>query len=255
MTRAEILSRAIAWVDEQVPYSQTSWWTDTDGTYRQDCSGYVSMAWGLDQNIDYWTGNLGTVSFPIPATDLLPGDILLSATHTVLFAGWANTAHTEFDFYEESHPGTVAHYVQGAPLSAYVDDGFGAYRFDDVVGAADGLPAPPSAVALAFADLGPLLQALSPEGGDAAPAPPAPWQTLPTISPPGFGTGPASAGAHAIDARPVADAVGAAESGAGPIGVAFGGALMLFAGSGVALVRRRAAGTGGGRTSRAKRRH
>lgn len=267
VTRADILRRAIAWVDEEVSYSETSWWTDAQGTYRQDCSGFVSMAWGLDQNIDYWTGNLGTVSFEIPARGLLPGDILLSATHTVLFAGWADAAHTEFDFYEESHPGTVAHYVHGAPLSDYVDAGFAAYRFDDVVGAADNLPAPPSVIE--FSDLGSLTQALDPEGEDPGRPPMAPWQT--TLPGPGAaidgqaltGSRPGSAQARIAGAQPAADAV--AEGGAGPIGVAFGGTLVLFAGTGVVLVRRRTlrvAGVTGvngvagvARAARAKRRH
>lgn len=260
VTRAGILRRAIAWVDEQVPYSETAWWPDAEGTYRQDCSGFVSMAWGLDQNIDYWTGNLDTVSFEIPAWDLLPGDILLSATHTVLFAGWADAAHTEFDFYEESHPGTVAHYVHGAPLSAYVDGGFAAYRFDDVVGAAGDLPAPPRFVE--FSDLGSLTQALDPEGADPGRPPMAPWQTLPDsgAGPDGqalTGARPGSAQPRITDAQPAADAV--AESGAGSIGVAFGGTLVLFAGTGVVLVRRRTvrvAGVARGiRVARAKRRH
>lgn len=41
ITRDEIMSRAQNWVDRRIPYSQTQ---TTDG-YRQDCSGYVSMAW------------------------------------------------------------------------------------------------------------------------------------------------------------------------------------------------------------------
>jgi hypothetical protein len=59
------------------------------------------------------------------------------------------------------------------------------------------------------------------------------------------------------DAQPVADAV--AESGAGSIGAGFGGSLVLFAGTGVVLVRRRtfrmAGASGVARAARAKRRH
>ena len=45
ITRDEIISRAQDWVNRKIPYSQTS---TTDG-YRQDCSGYVSMAWKSSQ--------------------------------------------------------------------------------------------------------------------------------------------------------------------------------------------------------------
>ncbi|MGH3324191.1 MAG: hypothetical protein ACRDOV_07155, partial [Streptomyces sp.] len=47
ITRAEMLRRAATWLTAdngaQVPYSQTSVWSDG---YRQDCSGYVSMTLG-----------------------------------------------------------------------------------------------------------------------------------------------------------------------------------------------------------------
>ena len=134
ITRAQIIARAQLWVQQQVPYSQTEWWANADGTYRQDCSGYVSMAWDLNQYTDFWTGNLNLVSHTIPAADLLPGDNLLSDEHTILFASWANPQHTEFDYYEEAHPGTVARYVVDAPLSAFLDNGFTPFEYDGVVG-------------------------------------------------------------------------------------------------------------------------
>jgi len=142
ITRAQILTRAELWVAQQVPYSQTSWWTNAYGTYRQDCSGYVSMAWDLDQYTDFWTGNLNLVSRTIPAATLLPGDILLSVKHTILFAGWANPQHTEFDYFEEAHQGTNARYVVDAPLSAFLDNGFAPFRYDGVVDSS-ALPALP----------------------------------------------------------------------------------------------------------------
>jgi hypothetical protein len=143
ISRAQIMARAALWVQEQVPYSQTTWHTDRDGTYRQDCSGYVSMAWDLDQYTDFWTGNLNLVSHTIPAAQLLPGDILLSDEHTILFAGWANPEHTSFDYYEEAHPGTVARFVEDAPLAAFLDNGFATFRYDGVVNSSS-LPANPN---------------------------------------------------------------------------------------------------------------
>lgn len=144
ITRAQIIARAQLWVQEHVPYSQTEWYTNENGTYRQDCSGMVSMEWDLNQNTDFWTGNLNLVSHTIAAADLLPGDILLSDVHTILFAGWANAQHTQFDYYEEAHPGTVARYVVDAPLSAFLDNGFAPFRYDGVVGSSTVLPANPT---------------------------------------------------------------------------------------------------------------
>jgi hypothetical protein len=143
ITRAQIIARAQVWVQQQVPYSQTEWHKNQNGIYRQDCSGYVSMAWDLNQNTDFWTGNLNLVSHTIPAAEMLPGDILLSDVHTILFAGWANAQHTEFDYYEEAHPGTVARYVVDAPLAAFLDNGFAPFRYDGIAGSGT-VPANPA---------------------------------------------------------------------------------------------------------------
>ena len=175
IARAQIIVRAQAWINEHVPYSQTSWKQDKYGEYRQDCSGYVSMAWALDQNIDFWTGNLNTVSHVIDASALLPGDILLSSSHTVLFAGWADSAHTMFDYYEESHPGTNARFVVDAPLADFLSSGFSPFRYDGVI---DGgvLPQNP-ANGLDFAALQAGQNELAPNGNDTAQPAPAPWQS------------------------------------------------------------------------------
>ena len=174
ITRAQILQRAQRWLAEQVPYSQTSWWRDADGIYRQDCSGYVSMAWGLDEDIDFWTGNLNTVSHVIAADQLQPGDILLSSSHTIIFAGWADAGHTVFDYYEESHPGTDARFVVDAPLSRYLVGGFTPFRYDGVIDSG-ALPANP-ATGLDFTALEAGSDELAPNGNATAQPPPASWQ-------------------------------------------------------------------------------
>jgi hypothetical protein len=130
-----VLQRARVWVTEAVPYSQTSWWTDSLGTYRQDCSGYVSMAWHLNEATTYWTGNLSSVAQPIQPRDLQPGDILLSSSHTLIFAGWSDPKHATFAMYEESHPGTAAHYTVGVSLAQYLADGFDPYRYNGIANA------------------------------------------------------------------------------------------------------------------------
>ncbi|GAA0623038.1 hypothetical protein GCM10009547_27570 [Sporichthya brevicatena] len=147
ITRDEVIGRAVSWVLQQVPYSQTSWWTDSNGTYRQDCSGYVSMAWNLNQRINYWTGNLASVSHRIATKSLKPGDILLlPRSHVVIFAGWANSAKTKFHLYEEYSRGKPARYLTGADLSYYLNRGYGAYRYDKIADVQRGKPGPQSTV-------------------------------------------------------------------------------------------------------------
>ncbi|MEE4542518.1 peptidoglycan-binding protein [Streptomyces sp. V4-01] len=109
LTRGQILARAETWVAQQVPYSMTSRWKDG---YRQDCSGFVSMAWGLDANA--WTGDLHDYAFRITRAQLRPGDILLfhnradprRGSHVVVFGGWVDAAHTRYTGYEQTRPGT-----------------------------------------------------------------------------------------------------------------------------------------------------
>lgn len=108
-TRAEIINRAKVWVDAQVPYSMTDYWSDG---YRQDCSGYVSMAWGLPRN--EWTGSLGQYGKQVSKEELQPGDILLfhnpqnpeKGSHVVIFGGWTDYTHSSYIAYEQTPPHT-----------------------------------------------------------------------------------------------------------------------------------------------------
>lgn len=218
ISRAEIMARAQLWVQEQVPYSQTEWHTDRDGTYRQDCSGYVSMAWDLDQYTDFWTGNLNLVSHTIPAAQLLPGDILLSDEHTILFAGWADAEHTTFDYYEEAHPGTNARYVVDAPLAAFLDNGFAPFRYDGVVDSG-ALPANP-------AD-GQLYSQLVQQGSEINPAGVLPGWLRGLASP---RTGTAAASVKARIAVQAAADVSGSDAHTGGMALGVGGAFLLGAG-------------------------
>lgn len=212
ISRAEIMARAALWVREQVPYSQTTWHTDRNGTYRQDCSGYVSMAWDLDQYTDFWTGNLNLVSHTIPAAQLLPGDILLSDEHTILFAGWANPEHTSFDYYEEAHPGTVARFVEDAPLAAFLDNGFAPFRYDGVVNSSS-LPANPN---------GDLYSQLTQQGSE----------IHPSGVVPGFLRGlssPSATSTAKLAAQAAAD-ISASNARSGGVALGVGGAFLVGAG-------------------------
>jgi FG-GAP-like repeat len=102
LTRSQVLTRAQSWLNVGgVPYSQSRCYKNTYGDYRTDCSGFVSMAWGLGRRgSDFWTGNLGDVSTDIPRSSLQPGDALLrhennpSVDHVALFVRWEDAAHT-----------------------------------------------------------------------------------------------------------------------------------------------------------------
>jgi len=108
-TRAEIIARAQKWVTAQVPYSTTRYWSDG---YRQDCSGFVSMAWNLPAN--EWTGSLAAYGTRITKAQLGPGDMLLfhnpanpaGGSHVVIFGGWTNSTRTRYLAYEQTPPHT-----------------------------------------------------------------------------------------------------------------------------------------------------
>ncbi|MDX3576209.1 peptidoglycan-binding protein [Streptomyces sp. FL07-04A] len=108
-TRADIIRRAKEWVSAQVPYSMSAYWWDG---YRQDCSGFVSMAWNLPRN--EWTGSLHQFGTRISKDELQPGDILLfhnpsdpeKGSHVVLFGGWTDYTHTYYVVYEQTRPTT-----------------------------------------------------------------------------------------------------------------------------------------------------
>ncbi|MFH8972864.1 peptidoglycan-binding protein [Streptomyces sp. NPDC017890] len=146
VTRTEIIARAQTWVTAQVPYSTSAYWSDG---YRQDCSGYVSMAWKLPTN--EWTGSLGTFADRITKAELLPGDILLfhnaadplNGSHVVVFGGWTDAAHTTYTAYEQTPPHTrkqPAPYAYWSDSAAYLP-----YRYKGLTGgtagAAGGAPA------------------------------------------------------------------------------------------------------------------
>lgn len=104
----EAIERAQSWVDAGVGYQAGGTYSNQYGTYRTDCSGFVSMALGLPTS--YTTGTLESVSYAIAKDGLEPGDIINNPAegasgHVVLFAGWADDARTRYIAYEESPSG------------------------------------------------------------------------------------------------------------------------------------------------------
>ncbi|MFE1876842.1 peptidoglycan-binding protein [Streptomyces sp. NPDC059496] len=131
--RATIINRAKLWLDAEVPYSMSEYWTDG---YRQDCSGYVSMVWNLGSN--EWTGSLDKFATKIDKNELLPGDMLLfhnpadpnNGSHVVIFGGWVDSTHTHYVAYEQTRPNTrklATPYGYWSNATKYVP-----YRFNGV---------------------------------------------------------------------------------------------------------------------------
>ncbi|MEU2157782.1 peptidoglycan-binding protein [Streptomyces sp. NPDC019396] len=135
-TRADIINRAKRWVDAKVPYSMTDFWSDG---YRQDCSGYVSMAWNLPGN--EWTGSLAQFGTRLDREALQPGDILLfhdaadpnKGSHVTIFGGWTDYTHTHYIAYEQAKPHTRK---QATPMAYWSNSAsYVAYRYKGVIGA------------------------------------------------------------------------------------------------------------------------
>ncbi len=103
ITRDTIMTRAEKWIDEQVPYSTTSY---TDG-YRQDCSGYVSYSWASStSNGGHTTSNMQDICTKITKSEVQKGDAILKpGTHVLLFGGWIDSDY--FWEYAELHTGEV----------------------------------------------------------------------------------------------------------------------------------------------------
>ncbi|MGP9539497.1 SH3 domain-containing protein [Brachybacterium sp. AOP43-C2-M15] len=107
--RQEVLDRGQTWVDRGVPYSMEDYTHGPDGRqYRTDCSGFVSMAYGLDTS--YSTVTLPEHFTEISKGDLQPGDIIGNlgpgsggaAGHVVIFTGWTDDSQTTFGVIEQA---------------------------------------------------------------------------------------------------------------------------------------------------------
>ncbi|MEU0442657.1 hypothetical protein ABZ202_23345 [Streptomyces sp. NPDC006186] len=109
-SRERTLRRAATWLTanngRQVPYSQSKVWKDG---YRQDCSGYASMALGLAKpgtNTKGLAGNRN-ITQPISMNELRPGDLVIDAIgdsntrHVVIFEKWNDDAHRSYTAYEQ----------------------------------------------------------------------------------------------------------------------------------------------------------
>jgi hypothetical protein len=136
IARDHAMARANDWLTRHVPYNQGACASDPEfvgKTYREDCSGYVSMAWGLPSS--KVVSEFAAISTRLSSwSQLQPGDALVSpdgTSHIVLFAGWTDTAHTKFTVWHEANTarGTVVD-NSGTWLNGYVG-----YRYNHITGA------------------------------------------------------------------------------------------------------------------------
>ena len=149
ISRDEVVQRAQSWVSEGVPYNQGANYSDSNGSYREDCSGYVSMAWHLGDSLV--TQTLPGVSTQIASSSSPPGDALdYTAEHVILFGNWVDQSAGTFNFYAENNPSELTNEYQGS-LNASSLDGwptsyYTPYRYDNITGTGAGVsttaPAP-----------------------------------------------------------------------------------------------------------------
>ncbi len=141
------MTRAQSWVDAQVPYSETAYYTNQYGQYRTDCSGFVSMAWNLVGSETTYTLDPGLSSWthkttPISWAALRPGDALVidSGTehHMSLFVQWNDQAETSFDIMEEPQPGGHAQRISNIATSNTYWNRFTPVRYNNMVSAPSG---------------------------------------------------------------------------------------------------------------------
>ncbi len=151
-----IIARATPWTNANVPYNQDAY---VDG-YRTDCSGFVSMAWGLTDGygdpVSLTTQTLPGVATPIPYSQLLPGDALVynstadpvDGSHAVLFGGWTDPSEQYYYAYEEAGGEGAIVSIVPMPYWPGVMDGTGqwiAYRYGGYQADLPAIPAVPPA--------------------------------------------------------------------------------------------------------------
>lgn len=107
ITRPEVLRRGKSWITERVMYNQKLYHRNRYGSYRQDCSGYVSMCWRLGRS--YTTATIMQVAHRITRNQLRPGDALWRRSggsgHIALFVGRNKQGLTVvYEEYSTGHP-------------------------------------------------------------------------------------------------------------------------------------------------------
>ena len=165
ISRETVLARGRVWLKAVrgstvgVPYSQSRWALEngaptaasTNSTptvgYRTDCSGFASMCLNLRDSrgrpvstSTYEMGRNQSSLFKLTAikkSELQPGDLMLKSTvwytgsgggHVIIFAGWANSAQSEYWALEQTTPGTKY------SKRPYGQSGYRAFRYSGIDG-------------------------------------------------------------------------------------------------------------------------
>lgn len=136
--RSEIIERAESWLRPSIPYRTTKFHHNEFGIYRTDCSGYVSMAWGLPARrggLDIL--GLTTVSTTIDRDELRAGDVLMRAEgsrlvrHVAVFHEWTDASETAYWGFEQSAGTGTVHRLIVYPYGDQLD--FLARRYLNIV--------------------------------------------------------------------------------------------------------------------------
>lgn len=105
-SRDAIIACAQSWCDQQIPYCQCNGPEECCGscpycgTFRCDCSGFVSYCLGLPYG--YTTDTLPEVTHQISQAELQIGDIMLcQGDHVVFFGGWTDSSMSNYVVYQE----------------------------------------------------------------------------------------------------------------------------------------------------------
>ncbi|MCX4750036.1 hypothetical protein OG455_31725 [Kitasatospora sp. NBC_01287] len=135
----EVIQRAQSWVSEGVPYNQAGYQSDSNGTYREDCSGFVSMAWHLSDSLV--TQTLPSVSTQISSSQLQPGDALdYTDEHVILFGNWIDQSAGTFNYYSEQNSRVLTNEYQGdlnaSSVAGWPTSYYTPLRYDKISGAA-----------------------------------------------------------------------------------------------------------------------
>ncbi|MHC3533527.1 FG-GAP-like repeat-containing protein [Streptomyces sp. DT7] len=154
ISRSEVMIRGNDWVSRHVPYNQGSYASDMDRdkTYRQDCSGFVSMAWHLNTSENTDSLDRRALTSRIALGDLQAGDALDNDTnngstfdgaHVILFDHWINRSSGEFAYLAEAGTryGTVtgSDYLDGGSdgnIAGHPAGGYFALRYNKITGTA-----------------------------------------------------------------------------------------------------------------------
>lgn len=150
---AEMMSRAQYWVNQHVPYNQLAYAADPQGrSYREDCSGFVSMAWHLGTSLVVtdpapydFTNADGTPNTAYDKgigsfSNLQQGDAMAYPhEHIWLFDQWTDKANGDFTYYAESNPGDPTHgptsaNINSSTLEGWPRSGYVGLRYNNVTG-------------------------------------------------------------------------------------------------------------------------